>query len=121
MLQEIRTGIDQALAGLGYTQASSGDMSLILTTGTKDKTDVESWGRFGLQTSVWQYTEGQLSLDAFDTKTQQALWHGQATETVNPQKPNTKAIDAAISKLMLKFPATTVAAPVAPTAAPLKE
>jgi hypothetical protein len=114
LAQQLIADFDQALAGLGYVKAESGgDLSLVLTTGAQSKTDIESWGRFGLQTSVYQYTEGQLSLDAFDTKTQRALWHGQASDTVNPQKPNTRAIDAAVNKLMLKFPATAAVAPTA--------
>ena len=97
---------DAALAAKGYQKtAADGDLSLILTVGARQKTDIESWGRFGLQTNVYQYTQGQVSLDAFDTKTAEAVWHGQASETVNPQKPNEKAINAGVAKLMEKFPA----------------
>jgi hypothetical protein len=112
----IRTGIENVLAGKGYQKAggADGDLSLILTTGAQDKTQINSFGRFGLQTDVYQYTEGTLSLDAFDTKTKQAVWHGQATETVNPRKPNQKAIDDAVTKLMAKFPAGGAGAPTSP-------
>lgn len=110
MYQRIVMDIDQALAQKGYQKADAGDLSLILTLGARDKTDVQTWGRFGLQTSVYQYTQGQLSLDVFDTKTQQALWHGQATQTINPEKPNPAAVDKAIKKLMGKFPAGAGAA-----------
>jgi len=110
LYQRVMGDFDSALAGLGYRKADSGgDMALALTVGTQNKTDFDSWGRFGFQTSVYQYTQGQLSLDAFDTKTKQALWHGQATETVNPDKPNEGAIDSAISRLMQKFPPTAAA------------
>lgn len=111
--QQIMADIDSALAQKGYVKApSDGSLSMILTLGAREKTDVESWGRFGLQTSVYQYTEGQLSLDAFDTKTQQAVWHGEASATIDPDKPNPSKIDAAIQKLMVQFPAT--AAPPVP-------
>jgi hypothetical protein len=114
MFQRLMADFDSALAQHGYQKGPpTSDLSLVLTIGAQNKTDVETWGRFGLQTSVWQYTQGQLSLDAFDTKTQQALWHGQATETVDPNKPNPAKVDAAVSKLMMKFPATA-----APAAAP---
>jgi hypothetical protein len=116
MYQQMQADIDSALAGLGYQKvAEAGDLSLILTIGAQQKTDVQSWGYFGLQTSVYQYTQGQLSLDAFDTKTKQAVWHGQATETVNPNKPNQAKINAAVGQLMASFPAT--AAPAAAAAA----
>lgn len=113
--QEILADIDSALAQKGYQKAASGgDLSMILTLGAQDKTDIESYGRFGFQTSVWQYTQGQLSLDAFDSKTKQAVWHGQATETIDPNKPNQAKIDAGVQKLMNKFPATAAAAPAQP-------
>jgi hypothetical protein len=112
MYQQMQMDIDSALAGLGYQKVpSGGDLAMILTIGARQKTDVQSWGWFGLQTSVYQYTQGQLSLDAFDTKTKQAVWHGQVTETVNPDKPNQAKIDAAVSKLMASFPATAAPAP----------
>ena len=118
MYQQIMADIDSALASKGYSKAASnGDMSLILTLGAREKTDVTQWGRFGMQTSVWQYTQGQLSVDAFDSKTQQAVWHGQASETINPDKPNPAKVDQAIQKLMAAFPATAAAAP-APASAP---
>jgi hypothetical protein len=110
--QQIIADLDAALAQKGYVKtAASGDLSLILTLGAREKTDVDSWGRFGLQTSVYQYTKGQLSLDAFDAKTNQAVWHGQASETINPDKPNPSKIAAAITKLMAQFPATAAPAP----------
>jgi hypothetical protein len=103
----IRMGIEGALTGKGYQKAAgdAGDLSLILSTGAREKTEVNSFGRFGLQTDVYQYTQGTLALDAFDTKTKQPVWHGQATETINPGKSNPKAIDDGVSKLMAKFPA----------------
>jgi hypothetical protein len=109
MFQRITADFDSALSQRGYQKAPSGDLSLVLTIGAQNKTDIETWGRFGLQTSVYQYTQGQLSLDVFDTKTKQALWHGQATETVDPAKPNASKVDGAINKLMVKFPATAAA------------
>ena len=113
--QQIMADIDNALAQKGYQKAAAnGDLSVILTLGAREKTDVESWGRFGMQTSVWQYTEGQLSLDAFDTKTQQAVWHGQASETIDPNKPNPSKISAGVQKLMVQFPATAAMAATPP-------
>lgn len=109
MFQQIMADIDAALAQKGYQKGEPGDMTLILTVGAQDKTDVTSWGRFGLQTSVYQYTQGQLSLDAFDTNSKQALWHGQATETVDPSKPKPSKIDAAVTQLMASFPPTGAA------------
>jgi hypothetical protein len=113
----IMTSIESELAAKGYQKADPGDLSLILSIGAREKTQFESWGRFGMQTDVYQYTEGQLSLDAFDTKTRQAVWHGQATETVNPQKPNYDAINEGVTKLIAKFPPGGGAAPAGAAAA----
>ena len=103
--ERIRQGVEQGLTGKGYSKADAGDLSVIITLGAKDKTDVQSWGRFGLQQDVYQYTEGQVSVDVFDTKTKQPLWHGQATETVDPKKLDPKKVDAAVTDVMAKFPA----------------
>jgi len=42
-------------------------------------------------------------VDVFDTKTKQPLWHGSATQTVDPHKPDPAMIDAAVSGVMAKF------------------
>ncbi len=111
MYQRITANLETALASKGYQKADPADLSLIVTIGAQQKTDIESWGRFGLQTSVYQYTQGQLSLDVFDTKTKKALWHGQVSRTINPDKPNPAAVDKAITKLMKSFPPTGAIAP----------
>ena len=103
--ERIRQGVEQGLTGKGFSKAEPGDLSVIITVGAKNKTDVNTWGRFGQQVDVYQYTVGSLSVDVFDTKTKQPLWHGQATETIDPQKPNPQKIDAAVADLMAKFPA----------------
>lgn len=113
MYQRIVADFESALAQRGYRKAETGDLSLALTIGAQQKTDIQTWGRFGLQTSVYQYVQGQLSLDVFDTRTKQALWHGQVSDTINPDKPNPAKVDSAIAKLMQKFPATAPTAPAA--------
>ena len=97
---------DAVLAAKGYQKtATDGDLSLILTVGAREKTDVQSWGRFGMQTSVDETPRARRRVTPPDSKTAQAVWHGQASQTVNPQKPNEKAINAGVAKLMVKFPA----------------
>lgn len=113
-VQQIVADFDTEMASRGYQKAQPGELTLVLSLGAREKTDVQSWGRFGLQTSVYQYTQGQLSLDVYDTKTQQALWHGQVAKTIDPNKPNPSKISKAIAKLMKQFPGT--AAPSAAAA-----
>ena len=69
-----------------------------------DKTDYDTWGRWGMQTDVYQYTEGKISVDVFDTKTKQALWHGSANAQIDPNKSNPALIDQAVTGVMAKFP-----------------
>jgi len=120
--QRIRNGIEAGLAQKGYVNGEPPDLSLILTIGAKDKLDVQSWGGFGPgwgwgwggmggHVSVYEYTEGQLALDVFDTRTKRAVWHGQATGTVDMQRPKVERIDKAVLKLMAQFPATATVAP----------
>lgn len=112
IVQQIIADFDAAMASRGYQRIDSGaDLTLALTLGAQEKTDVQTFGRFGLQTSVYQYTEGQMSLDVFDSKTNRALWHGQVARTINRNKPNQKKISQAITKLMLQFPGTAAPAP----------
>ena len=56
--ERIRQGVEQGLTGKGYAKADAGDLSVIITVGARDKTDIETWGRFGRQVDVYQYTEG---------------------------------------------------------------
>lgn len=105
--ERIRQGVENGLTSKGYSKAAAGDLSVIITVGARDKTDIETWGRWGRQVDVHQYTEGQLSIDVFDTKTQQPLWHGQATETVNPKKLEPEKIEAGVADVMARFPART--------------
>lgn len=114
--QRIQMAVEGALAGKGYAKADPGDLSLILTLGARQKTEFQSWGWLGRQTDVYQYTTGKLSVDAFDTKTRQAVWHGQASETINPDKPNPGKVDQAVAKLMDRFPTGGSYAPPASSA-----
>jgi hypothetical protein len=46
-----------------------------------------------------------VALDAFDAKTKKALWHGKVTDVINPSKPDPAKADAALTKLLERFPA----------------
>ena len=114
IVQQIIADFDAAMASRGYQKTPGGELTLVLSLGAQNKTDIQTWGRFGLQTSVYQYTEGQLSLDVYDSTSKQALWHGQVAKTVNPNKPNPAKISKAVNKLMTKFPGTAAPAAAAP-------
>jgi len=107
--ERIRMGVEQGLASKGYTKAAEGDLSVVVTLGMQDRTDVSTWGRFGRQVDVHQYTEGQLSIDVFDSKTQQPLWHGQDTESFEPGRVDPEKIEKRVAEVMARFPARTAA------------
>ena len=102
--ERIRQGVENSMTAKGFTKADPADLSVILTLGARDKTDVTTWGRFGQQVDVYNYTEGKLAVDIFDSNTKQALWHGSATQTIDPNKSDPAMIDAAVSGVMAKFP-----------------
>ncbi|MFC3214247.1 DUF4136 domain-containing protein [Novosphingobium panipatense] len=101
--ERIRMAIERGLTSKGYTNASGGDMAIIITIGAKDKTDIDTWGAFGRQVDVRQYTEGSLSVDAFDAKTARPLWHGRAIDNVGSKLNPVKA-EKEVGKLMAEFP-----------------
>jgi hypothetical protein len=108
--ERIRMAVEQGLTSKGYTKAAAdGDLSVIITIGAQDRTDVNTWGRFGRQVDVHQYTEGQLSVDVFDTRTQQPLWHGQDTESIERGRVDDDKIDKKVGEVMERLPARTAA------------
>jgi hypothetical protein len=104
LYERIQQDVGSALRGKGYTSGAPGDLSVIVTLGAKDRTDINTWGTFGRQVDVYQYTEGKLAVDVFDTKTRRPVWHGQATETIQPDKPDPAAINTAVASVMSSFP-----------------
>lgn len=103
--ERIRMGVQQGMTSKGYTSAAEGDLAVVITVGEQDRTNVETFGWFGRQVDVHQYTEGQLSVDVFDQRTRQPLWHGQATGTVHPDRPDSERIDREVAQVMAQFPA----------------
>jgi hypothetical protein len=110
----IISDVDSVMSQGGYQRVdSNGDITLVLTIGSHEKSDVQAWGWWGQQISVYDYEVGQLAIDALDTKTQQPLWHGYASETVDPDNPDMDRINEAVYELITQFP------PSAPTDATL--
>jgi hypothetical protein len=104
-VERIQQDVGSALSGKGYAQGQPGDLTVVTTVGAQNRTQVNSWGWWGLRTDVYQYTEGQLAVDVYDTKTKQALWHGQAEQRIDPNKPDPDAVNAAVASVMASFPA----------------
>ena len=101
--QRIIANVSSRLAGKGYQHHTPGDLTMALTLGKRQKVDIDTWNHYGYHDS-YVYNEGQISLDAFDTKTKRAVWHGQITDTINPKKPDPARLEAALAQLLEQFP-----------------
>jgi hypothetical protein len=104
LYQRALANIDTRMAAKGYRHAEPSDFTMVLTVGKRQKVDVDAWHHYGYR-DVYTRTEGEVALDAFDAKTKKALWHGKVTDVINPNKPDPKKADAALTKLMERFPA----------------
>ena len=101
--QRALESINARMAAKGYRHAAPSDFTLALTVGKRQKVDVDSWHHYGYR-DVYTRTEGEVALDAFDAKTKQALWHGKVTDIINPKKPDVAKADAALTRLLERFP-----------------
>ncbi len=109
--------IDAALAAKGYTKRDSAPADFVVhfMVTTKDKIDFQTyytgWGYYGwyggTQVEAYQYTEGTLVVDLFDTNTKQMAWRGMATGTVDPgASPETRnaRISEAVTGILPRVP-----------------
>jgi DNA-directed RNA polymerase beta subunit len=101
--QRILADISARLAAKGYQHHKPADLTMALTLGKRQKVDIDTWNHYGYH-DAYVYNEGQISVDAFDSKTKRAVWHGQITDTINPKKPDPQRLQAALDKLMEQFP-----------------
>jgi hypothetical protein len=117
---DVRDAIRKDLTDHGFVEATSGrpDFYVAYYVGLKDRYDVSSMGyglpvfhrRFGgwwgwpRGYDVWAvpYTESTLIVDLIDAKTNQLVWRGYDTDTLNtgkPEKTLDKAVDHVVSQL----------------------
>jgi hypothetical protein len=124
LFERIKASVDRSLAARGFTRAEPGDFAVAFTLGRRDRIEVDDWGSFGRfytgwgwgprpwgwgpvyrQVEVREVTEGSLAIDLFDSVTHRPIWHGVASQQINPrQAPNQAAIDRAIGEVIARFP-----------------
>jgi hypothetical protein len=119
--RRIRDAVESALQAKGYTlnpDRTAADFVVAFTVGARDRLDATSypapfywggyWGHayFGSAVEVRSYREGQLSIDIFDGKSHQPVWHGGATKriTESDRKNAQSQIDAAVKAILARFP-----------------
>lgn len=121
---KIEAAIRAGLETKGYQfveQHDEADFVLAYTIGTRQEISVNSypppyygpWGwhvrgshYYAYEVSAHSYTRGTLGVDVFDARTKQPVWHGWAEKTVtdDDRKDPSPAINAAVTKLLEKFP-----------------
>lgn len=123
ILQRVYNAIDTSLIAKGFTKVESDpDFLAYPHAGTKEKTDVTSWGYGyggwwgagpyrggygGGNIDVTQYTEGTLFIDMVDNKSQKLFWRGTGTGIVNPPsspQESAEKVNSAVSQILEGFP-----------------
>ena len=105
----IRTAIESQLIGNGYrTNGESPDFVIAYHVTTKNKLSVQDYGygppRFWGSRNIHlnQYSEGTLLVDFIDVKTNQVIWRGRASGTLE-MKGVDKKISKSVEKLVKQF------------------
>jgi len=120
----IRDAIDASLTSKGLSSVDSrGDLAIGYQVTTAERTTYNTvstgwgggygrrgWGGAGMgmtTTTEQNYTEGTVVLAMFDEATQEMVWKGTASDTVDPGKSpedKAKSIQSAIDKMLGDFP-----------------
>lgn len=115
LFQRIKDSIDRQLQ-TRFTPADPGDFAVAFTVGRRDSVQVtdfgpyapfyRGWGWAGARNvDVRNVTDGTLIIDIYDTATKRAVWHGIATQQINPNRePSQQQIDTAIAEVLSRFP-----------------
>jgi hypothetical protein len=117
--RRIRDAVEAALAARGYRparEAANADFVVAYTVGARDRIDAQSypmpyrgpwlWSWYGSQTDLRVYREGTLSIDIFDGKTHQPVWHGRARKEITraDESDPVPVIRQAVDAILAKFP-----------------
>ncbi len=107
--QRIRTALESQLIANGYRlDNGDADFAIVYHVMTKDKLSVQDYGygppRFwgSRNIHVNQYSEGTLLVDFVDLKTNQVIWRGRASGTLE-MKGVDKKISKSVEKLVKQF------------------
>ena len=124
--QRIRDGVEQHLAAIGFKRINDGNPDFLLGyfMGIKEKYDIRYidygfpgryglWGRWGRwygwepgsgQFDIWRipYNESTLVIDVIDPQTNQLVWRGYDTQTIDFEKSE-KTIHKSVENLIKRF------------------
>jgi hypothetical protein len=121
-VDRIKSAVSAALAAKGWTQVDSGgDVCIMAVEMTRDQQTLNTfydgfgggwgWRRFGgggfgeATTNTDTYKVGTVVVDLFDSKTNQLIWRGSASDTLsNNSDKNIKNLDKGVEKMFKQFP-----------------
>jgi len=111
---EIKQAVDSQLVSKGLTKTDSdkADLYIGYQTAINQETQWDAWGSraFGMGTGSWTSSKinvGTLVLEMYDPGTEQLVWTGSATKTIDPSanhEKNIKNLDKSMAKLLKNYP-----------------
>jgi hypothetical protein len=111
--QRIKRAVDEQLTDFGYIHADNGQPDFLVAyyTITNDKERAADYGYryFGHShrvndVQVYQYDQGTLIIDIVDTKLNQLIWRGWASQSLDNINPTEDQIQKAVSQILGQFP-----------------
>jgi hypothetical protein len=120
VVDRIKSAVNSALAGKGWTEVpSGGDVEVFAIETTQDQQTLDTFyngfgggrrwgfgGGFGdATTTVETYKVGTLVVDLFDAKTEKLIWRSSSSDTLSDKADkNTKNLDKGVNKMFQHFP-----------------
>lgn len=116
LFERVRASIDRSLAARGFTPAQPGDFAVAFTLGRRDSVQVTDFGPYGPYYRGWGWgpayrnvdvrniTDGTLVIDIYDVSSRKPIWHGVATQEIQPDHIESASVDAAIDSVLARFP-----------------
>lgn len=122
LYERVRASIDRSLQARSFTPGEPGDFAVAFTLGRRDRVEVNDFGPYGGFYPGWgagyrfgwarpyssvdirNVTDGTLAIDIFDVSTRRPIWHGLATQQINPDRVDQALIDTAIDQVLARFP-----------------
>lgn len=122
MLRRLRAAVDDDLSAKGLRKADrpgAADVLFAYHTGTQDRQQYDTygygaggwwggyWGGGMTTTTVRTYSEGTLILDAIDRQSNELVWRGSASKTIDEMESpeqRVQTVQEAVGKLLKDFP-----------------
>ncbi len=124
VLRSIRATIEAKLQSVGLKKGASPDITVGFMVGVRDKAKTQHWSAPGAnlpgygenswygqyprksRSATHEYKEGELSVDIFDAKSKQAVWHNWASTKVYAQEKisTQEVVEEVVTEIFDGFP-----------------